>query len=516
MVFAGKPRVLIYIRVSTDEQAEFGYSLDMQKDQCANFAQKNGFEVLKSYIDDGYTAKNMRRPQLQEMLSVIKKYRDIYAVIVWRLDRLCRNMDDYYQNFRNVFAKHNVELLSATENNDMNNPYGRYMRNIQINNAELESNLTSIRTIANLREKAKQGYFPGARPPIGYKRIEVEKRKHIVIDKEKAPMVKYILELYSSGLYTYPQLAKIMREQGLVHNKKPCSKKLIENIVNNNLIFYIGKFNFSGVTYNGLHEPLISMETYLKIKKIQEGNSAVKKQNHSFLYRGLITCPKFQDGYMTGETHKGAHNSGTYVYYRCSKRCDKCDGCKKIVKAEVIDDAVKNVFQSISITEDDIKRLHGVFKDLLKMQSDFDENKKNVLAGQITKLRNRIDKLYDDKLDGLISEDVYKKKRDQWEYELEEKTLEYSSLSKTNQELIRRLEILSEPLKNLWEVYSQHSDEKKRLLLKLLCPNLFYDGSKAIITIKEPFRALLKFALFVNGAEDGIRTHAYRNHNPRS
>ena len=504
-----KPKVLIYIRVSTDEQAQFGYSIDMQKDQCTNFAVKNGFEVLKCYVDDGYTARNMKRPQLQEMLEVLKKYRDIYGVVVWRLDRLCRSTDDYYTNFSSIFKKHNIELLSATENNDMNNPYGRYMRNIQINNAELESNLTSIRTIANMREKAKQGYYPGAIPPIGYKRVKIDKRKHIVLDEEKAPMVQYVLQLYSSGLYTYSQLAQMMREQGLIHNKKPCTKKLIENIVNNNLIFYTGKFNFAGVTYNGLHEPLISAETYLKIKKIQEGNRAVKKQTHTFLYRGLITCPK-QGGFMTGETHKGAHNSGTYVYYRCPKRCEICDGCKTMVKQEVIDETVKNVLQSMTITEEQCNQLHDNFKALLKIQSNYDENRKNVISGRITKLRNRIDQLYEDKLDQLITEEVYIKKRDQWQYELDELTLEFSSLSKTNQELIKRLEIMSEPLKDLWGVYSALNDEKKRYLLKLLCPNLFYDGSKVVITIKEPFTALLKFAFFENGA--GCGTMSEPNH----
>ena len=76
--------------------------------------------------------------------------------------------------------------------------------------------------------------------------------------------------------------------------------------------------------------------------------------------------------------------------------------------------------------------------------------------------------------------------------------------------------MMSEPMKDLYQHYLSLETEKRKKLLILLCPNLFYDGSNVDITIKSAFTALFKFAVFKNGAEDGIRTHAYRNHNPRS
>lgn len=68
-----KPKVLIYIRVSTEEQAKFGYSINMQQNQCTTYADKMGFDIGEIYIDDGYTAKNMKRPQLLRMLDIVKK-----------------------------------------------------------------------------------------------------------------------------------------------------------------------------------------------------------------------------------------------------------------------------------------------------------------------------------------------------------------------------------------------------------------------------------------------------------
>ena len=178
-------RAVLYIRVSTDEQAKYGYSIDMQQNQCLNFALKEGYDVIDTYIDDGYSAKNIIRPQFQKLLQDIKKTSNhIEAVIVWRCDRMIRNNSLYHSTIVPKFAKYGVLLLSATENNDVNNPYGRYIRNTQINNAELESELTSIRTKENLKEKARQGYFPGSIPPVGYIRIKVDGKKIIVPDKE--------------------------------------------------------------------------------------------------------------------------------------------------------------------------------------------------------------------------------------------------------------------------------------------------------------------------------------------
>ena len=502
-----KEKVYFYIRVSTDEQAEFGYSIDMQQNQCAKFADMSGLKLIRTYIDDGYTAKNMKRPQLLQMLTDIKKEKGLYAIVVWRLDRLCRNTDDYHATFKKLFSKYGVELLSATENNDMSNPYNRYMRNLQINNAELESNLTSIRTIANMREKARQGYYPGHKPPVGYTRKIINKINTCVIDWPVAKYVKKIIDLYCTGVYSYSDIARIMREEGFIYRNKHCTKKMVENILTLHLKFYIGKFDFSGESYDGKHEALISKETYLLVKKIREQHSSPKIQKHSFLYRGLIKCPE-SGRVLTAETHKGANKSGTYVYYRCARNCQNPSNCKCMIREDSIDKAVKDVLCSLSITPEKLKELKSEFKYMLKYQEEFDENKKTQLAAQITKLRTRLNNLYEDKLDGIVSNETYFKKKEEWEVSLEEKTLEYSSLSKTNIELIKQIEKMSELLENLYEHYLQLPDEKKRILLKLLCPNFFYDGSKIVITIKRAFETLFKFALFENGAGGGIRTHA--------
>ena len=506
---------VLYVRVSTDEQAKHGYSIDMQQNQCFNFAQKEGYIITGVYIDDGYTARNEKRPQYQKLLIDIKnKSNNINAVIVWRCDRMVRNNSLYHSQIVPKFAKYGVLLLSATENNDINNPYGRYIRNSQINNAELESELTSIRTKENLKEKARQGYYPASIPPVGYIRAKIDGKKIIIPDKEKAPYIKEVFQLYTRGGFSFRDIADKLSRKGFQHNNKPCTKKLIENILTVYDIFYVGKFRYKGEIYNGKHEPILTTEEYENFKRARALKYAPKTKKHDFLYRGLIKCT-LTNKIFIGEEQTGANNSGIYQYYRCH-HCNLKKDCKRIIKSNIIDKLVIDAINTLTIT----KKEFAIFKDDLKtiMYKNYSMNEERLkqIQPQIKKLESRMLALYDDKIDGVITEEFYKQKRDLWQNQLDDYQLEITALTNTQKEIFKRIENALELCKDLSGAYLRHTDEEKRILLNLLCSNFFYDGSKLTITIKEPFKALINFAIFKNGASDGIRTHAYRNHNPRS
>lgn len=516
--------VNIYIRVSTDEQAKKGYSIDMQEDQCRKYIERLNGAVNKVYIDDGYSGKNLNRPQIKQLMEDLKSKKNrVTAVVTWRCDRMIRSTDYYYQVLKPLFGKQGVTLLSATEPNEgQNNPYGKWMRNSQINNAELESGLISIRTVMNLQEKARQGHYPGARVPVGYKR---NKNREIIPDEEKRHYIEKIFRLYSTGAYSFETLAAKMRKEGFTHNNKPCSKKTIENILSVYQVFYIGKFNYSfkqnDGTYivklcDGKHEPIISLALYEAAMRVKDRASGPKENKHSFLYKGLIRC-SISNRLLTPEKQRGANKSGEYEYYRCHRPCPECPkDCKRIIKREVIDKAVIEALETLNITKEQLKNLKEDVKNILHYQADYDEKRKIQIEGDIKKLKNRINQLYDDKLDGIISESTYLDKKLTWENKLENLTLEYTALTKTNIELIRRFEKMFELSENLTQRYLEKSVDKKREILKILCSNFFYEGSELRIELESAFTALIKLALNDKWAGNGIRTHVYRNHNPRS
>ena len=136
-------KAVSYIRVATKEQADNGFSIAQQHDGNNAFATQNGYSIVKTFQDVGKSAGNLDRPALKEMVEYIKSHKnEIDAIIVYQLDRLTRNYENYREILRPLFEKNNIKLLLATGNND-ETPEGNLMRNIGIVLAEYDSNLLS-------------------------------------------------------------------------------------------------------------------------------------------------------------------------------------------------------------------------------------------------------------------------------------------------------------------------------------------------------------------------------------
>jgi len=106
---------LIYLRVSTKEQAEGGYSISAQREALVKYVCDKGWNLVDEYADCGESARSADRPQLQEMLHRVRKDESIDAIIVHKLDRLARNIEDHAA-IRAMLRKNKVQMVSVTEN----------------------------------------------------------------------------------------------------------------------------------------------------------------------------------------------------------------------------------------------------------------------------------------------------------------------------------------------------------------------------------------------------------------
>ena len=110
---------LIYLRVSTKEQAQTdekeGYSIPAQREACLKYIREKGWNFVDEYVDRGESARSADRPQLQEMLSRVKKERSIDMVIVHKIDRLARNMEDHVA-IKAILKRADASLMSVVEN----------------------------------------------------------------------------------------------------------------------------------------------------------------------------------------------------------------------------------------------------------------------------------------------------------------------------------------------------------------------------------------------------------------
>src|ERR1700739_933108 len=120
-------KAALYLRVSTEEQAEHRYASSAQRDILCKYALERGWDIADIYEDAGYSAKDVNRPALRRLFKDIES-KKVEAVLVWRLDRISRSVADFSNMFE-FFEKHEVEFFSATENFDTATPAGRALLN---------------------------------------------------------------------------------------------------------------------------------------------------------------------------------------------------------------------------------------------------------------------------------------------------------------------------------------------------------------------------------------------------
>ena len=118
---------IIYCRVSTQEQAETGFSLEAQEETCSNYAKNKGYAVLKTFVERGESAKTLNRTELKNLIQYAKiNHEKIDTLIIYKIDRLSRNQRDtanFLYDFRYIF---NIRIESVTENID-DSPVGQYL-----------------------------------------------------------------------------------------------------------------------------------------------------------------------------------------------------------------------------------------------------------------------------------------------------------------------------------------------------------------------------------------------------
>lgn len=136
-------------------------------------------------------------------------------------------------------------------------------------------------------KKAKEGYYP-QQAPVGYKNVEGSSGKRIIVpDPDKSIYICKMFDLYKTGKYSVAELRKILYAEGFNHNGKAYSKAKLLYMLHD--IFYIGKFIYNGITYEGKHEPIISPEVFYLVQSMFTESKA-RKHNTEFLYTGLLTC----------------------------------------------------------------------------------------------------------------------------------------------------------------------------------------------------------------------------------
>ncbi len=486
-------KAVLFARVSSREQEETGYSLPAQEKLLREYSEKRGFEIAKIFSISESASGKRQREIFNQMMTFVKR-NDISVILCEKADRLTRNLkdavliDDWLEknDERQVhLVKDSLVLHKYSRSQDKLN-WG--IRIILAKNY-IENLSEEIRK--GQREKINEGWLPGA-PPLGYKSIGKDKHKVPVIDEGKAPLVKKMFEYYAAGNYSLERLVGIMYEEGL---RTRMGNKLVRSMMARLLShpFYYGKICWNGEIYEGKHEPLISKELFGKVQNVLKGKATPKYSKHFYLFKSLIRCYEC-NCIITWEEHKGIVYGHCHHYRNCSQ--------KTWVKERNIENQFLEVLGDLRIRSKRLAEwIHKALKDSHQNEVEYHKSSLDELNKRYNQILLRLDRLYDDKVDGRISEDFYRRKLKQYSEEKEDVFTAIQAHSKANIKYYELGVSLYELSQRSQELYLKALLEEKRQILSIVFDKLLLDEGKLVPHFSKPFEFLSDVIKETNGSK---------------
>lgn len=465
-------KVAIYVRVSTEEQAREGYSIAAQKKKLEDFASSQDWKVYDFYIDDGYSAKNLERPQMQRMIKDVEK-RKFDVVLSYRLDRLVRSVSDLYKLLQ-MFDQYQVKYKSATEMFDTTSAMGRFFITLVGAMAQWERENLGERVHMGMKRMVEEQKRPGGMAPFGYDL----KDGQLFINEEEAEWVRYIFNAFlTKGKRA---IAETLNNAGIKTRRGNYWNDGVVAFLANNPV-YCGaiRWNYrkvSGektneeITVEGTHEAIISKELFDQVQEVMHSRKGKGfKGTSDYPFSGVLRCARCGKSMVGGSTTRhGTHKR----FYRCVGRhqfkiCDLPNVPEASIEKTFFEE-LEAPMQPIEIETDD---------------TDYPKIEKELI--KIEKKAERIKELY---LEGDITKDEYNYRMSKEQ----KKKLKLESQLKNKKEVID-LDQVREAIEDLKEFWSQLPYSKRKEAVHAIIDKLFIDvtytarhrGEKTIVAITD-------------------------------
>ena len=339
-------KLVIYARISSDKQSE--NSIEAQLRMCRQWAEQNGHEVVREYVDHGFSAKTANRDAFQQMVkAVLAGQAD--AILVHKLDRFSRNREDSV-TYKAMLRRKGKQVISVSEPLG-NTPTDRLLEGMLETLNEFYLLNLAAETQKGMRNLAANGIFP-LRPPLGY----VKRNKLCYVDPVAGPKMTEAFREYATGNYTLSEWAaeayrREIRTKAGNKLQKGRWSKLFRNP------FYIGKFWWNDAVWDGIHEPLTDEKTWNTVQEILAERRPAEKlgERHRYLLTGYLVSAVYA-ARMNGNTVRNKVGE-KYFYYRAVG-----GGAEHNVDENVALKNVTDVLKSVRVSDSRIVPLGDVLR----------------------------------------------------------------------------------------------------------------------------------------------------------
>jgi site-specific DNA recombinase len=479
-------KAVILARVSTKEQEETGHSLPAQLESLRNYAKKKGFEVVKEFCFSESAGPKIRK-KFEQVTEYLRKHnKDTKILLCENVDRATRNFKDAVdlddmrinQGLEIHFVKDGFFINNKATGNQM------FMWEAKVFIAKQFLNRLSDDVKRSLMQKFENHEWP-EKAPKGYVNVpDKDNKADIEPDEHDAPLIVKMFELRATGNYSYKQLRTEMFAYGLKNSKdKMLTVSMVAHILQNP--FYYGLMRYNGLENTHKYKPLISKELFDKCQEVSASYNKKPFQYAAkpFIFRGLVKCAKCGCGISPESKTK---KSGlTFIYYSCTNYRKNCE--RVYVPEKELLKPVYEALQSLQMPDERIKEITEGLRSLGKSEANFHKANMVNLRKEYDTIQDRISKMYDDKLDGRITDEMYDTKLREYKERESELLVDMRIYSEADEEFYTTANTALNVAKRALEIFQSSEVPEKRQFLNFLLQNCQLQGKTLTFEMKKPF-----------------------------
>ncbi len=402
----------IYVRVSTDDQRDNGYSIDSQLRMIKEYCEKNNYDIVDVYNDAGHSGKDLMRPEMQRLLKDIKSHK-IEKIVAIKVDRLTRNNYDGFW-LLNYCEEHDVKIELILEPYDVSTANGEMIFGMNLVFGQRERKEIGARTKRAMEEMALEKVHP-AKAPYGY--IRNTETGHLEIEPIEAQVVKKIFELYKNGT-TIRGVSNILNEEKAYLRQGKWNSDKVYKLLTNSI--YIGTFAYGktkrkaqDILYvDNYCEPIIDKDTWDITRKRLEKNKHPNYGEYIHLFTGIVKCPTCGKIMSSTNSFKNSGKLNQKVYYHVTCKNPNCKSKGFHYNCDKIEEKLTRVLNELT------RYMYDMDNEIIVCNSTKTKDIKDIEKA-IEKLKTQEKKLVDLYLSSTLNVETINNKNDVIKKEIE-------------------------------------------------------------------------------------------------
>lgn len=405
-------KYIAWARVSSREQRDEGFSLDVQLDAFEDYARREKAVLQKTFKVAETGTKAEERSQFREMIAYAKKHaHELDGILFYKIDRAARNLKDFML-LEEIEAQYGLPFIATTQP-VQNTPTGRMVRRTLATVAAFQTEQQSLDVRDGIARRVAEGWFPSA-PPFGYRNRRIDKRSYVETHPQNGNKVRRIADLRANHALTALEISERMFDEGLFYSesKPKFSESKINSILHDRS--YLGFIWFRGAWHPGQHEPLIDQLTW---DRIRVSFNEQTYRSHELVYASKLIKCSHCGHIVTGEekfkeTKKGLKS---YIYYRCSRYRTAGHPQVRLTEQE-LDQQLQEMFDSVGDLSDENRSLvQMVTRSILETRFEDEKTQVSESKRLLSLLETQRDKLLNLNLAGSVSDVEFAKKRTEFD-----------------------------------------------------------------------------------------------------